>query len=236
MVFKRKGWQRRWIKAKEKTSSSVSGLHFSHYKAGAKSTLISHLHVLNTSVAVRRGVHLDRWSHGLSVMLEKMLGCTLLAKLQAILLMEADFNHSNNGIFGHRMLENARKYGFMPEEVCSERGKVPDDGTLTKVMFNDVVRQTRLSAGVGSVDAANCYNSIAHAIASLIFQAYGVPEEAVHSMLTAIEETKYYLRTVYGDSKNFRGHKTSVKVQGLCQGNGAAPAGWAVILVGVEDG
>ena len=164
-------------------------------------------------------------------MIEKMLGCTLLAKLQAILLVEADFNHSNKEIFGHRMLKNARKCGFMPEEIYSERGKVPDDGTLAKVIFNDVVRQTRLSAGVSSVDAANCYNSVAHAIASLTFQAFVVPEEAVHSMLTAIEEMKYYLRTTYGDSNNFRGHKISVKFQGLCQENGAGPAGWAVISI-----
>ena len=43
--LKRVGWQWRWSKAKEKTSSSVSGRHFSHYKAGAKSALISHLQV-----------------------------------------------------------------------------------------------------------------------------------------------------------------------------------------------
>ena len=32
--LKQGGWQHQWGKAKEKTSSSVSGLHFSHYKAG----------------------------------------------------------------------------------------------------------------------------------------------------------------------------------------------------------
>ena len=56
-------------------------------------------------------------------MLEKMLGCTFLTKLRAILLMEGDFNHSNKKIFGFSMLENARKYGFIPEEVYSKRGK-----------------------------------------------------------------------------------------------------------------
>ena len=40
----------------------------------------------------------------LEKMLEKMLGCTLLTKLRAILIMEADFNHSNKEIFGFRML------------------------------------------------------------------------------------------------------------------------------------
>ena len=115
-----------------------------------------------------------------------MMGCTFLTKLRAILLMEADFNHSNKEIFGSRMLENARKYGFIPEEVYSERGKTADYGTLAKVLFQDVVRQTRLTAGLASFDASNCYDSVAHAIASLVFQAYGVPEEGVQSMLFTI--------------------------------------------------
>ena len=81
--LKRGGWQHRWGKAKEKTSSSVSGLHFSHYKAGVKSDLISHLHDLKTSVTLRRGVFLARWAKGLLVMLEKMLGCTFLTKTES---------------------------------------------------------------------------------------------------------------------------------------------------------
>ena len=108
------------------------------------------------------------------------------------------------------MLENARKYGFIPEEVYSEYGKTADDGTLAKVLFEDFVRQTRLAAGIASVDAANCYDRVAHTIASLIFQAYGVPEEAVQSILSTTEEMKYYLRTAYRYSKNYRGHKISV--------------------------
>ena len=74
----RGGWQHRWGKAKEKTLSSVSGLHFSHYKVGVKSDLISHFQALKTSVALRRGVFLARWAKGLSVMLEKMLVCNLV--------------------------------------------------------------------------------------------------------------------------------------------------------------
>ena len=54
------------------------------------------------------------------------------------------------------------------------------------------MRQTRLSAGLSSVDTANCCDSVAHAIASLVFQAFGVLENAVLSMLTTIEETKFF--------------------------------------------
>ena len=125
--------------------------------------------------------------------------------------MEADFNHANKEIFGYRMLQNVRKHQLMPEEVYSKPNKTADDGTLAKVLFFDITRQTRLSAGISSVDAANCYDRVAHAIASLTFQAFGVPEKAVHAMLTTIEEMKYFLRTAYGDSKKFRGHKILVK-------------------------
>ena len=70
------------------------------------------------------------------------------------------------------MLENARKYGFITKEVYSKRGKTADDGSLAKVLFQDVVRQTRLTAGLASVDVANCYDSVAHAIASLVMNPY----------------------------------------------------------------
>ena len=67
----------------------------------------------------------------------------------------------------------------MLEEIFSERNRMSDDGTLDKVLFYDIVRKLRVSAGIISVDAANCYDSIANAIAYLVFQAFGVPEEAI---------------------------------------------------------
>ena len=86
-----------------------------------------------------------------------------------------------------------------------------------------------MPAGKSSVDAANCYNRVAHSIVSLVFQSFGVGEKSVTAMLEAIEEMKNFLRTAYGDSKDFAGSTIEVKTQGLCQGNGAAPAGWCVI-------
>ena len=85
--------------------------------------------------------------------------------------------------------------------------------------------------GLASIDAANCYDSIAHAIESLISQSLGVPLEAVESMLSAIQDMKFFLRTAYSDSKNCVGSTVKVKFQGLCQGSGSAPAGWTVITV-----
>jgi hypothetical protein len=71
----RKQWQKRWKKVKENTSSSQSGLHFGHYIAGADCNYISQFHALCISLALKKGIALERWSNGLSVMLEKCSGC-----------------------------------------------------------------------------------------------------------------------------------------------------------------
>ena len=72
--------------------------------------------------------------------MEKMFGCALVTKLQSILLMEADFNATNKIIYGQRMLQQARKYKLVPEEIYSERNRQANDGTLT--LFYDIVHQT----------------------------------------------------------------------------------------------
>jgi hypothetical protein len=102
-------------------------------------------------------------------MLEKVFGCALVNKLQSILLMEANFDSTNKIIYGNRMLDTARKYKFIPEEIYSKRNRLADDGTLVKVLFYDIVQQTRSPAIISAVDADNCYDPIAHLIASLVF-------------------------------------------------------------------
>jgi hypothetical protein len=137
-LITKKDWGNHWGKAKEETSSLVSGCHFSHYKAGLCLAYISHLQSLFASLVIKRGIVLDRWSQGLLVMLEKIFGCALITKLRSILLMEADFNATNKMVYCVRMLANVQKYKLMPEEVYSERNWLADDGTLSKVIFYDI--------------------------------------------------------------------------------------------------
>jgi hypothetical protein len=174
---------------------------------------------------------MDRWAVGLSVMLEKIFGCRLVSKLWSILLMEADFNAANKIIFGNQMMENARKYNLMPGEIYSERGRTADEGTLAKTLVFDIARQLKIPTGVASVDADNCYHRITHAMASMIFQALGTPPSSSEAMLSTIQEMKFFLRTGFGDSKTFAQSKIGIKTQGMCRGNGASPAVWAVVSI-----
>ena len=85
-----------------------------------------------------------------------------------------------------------------------------------KVSFYDIVRQSRRPAGLASIDADNCFDRIAHPIASMIFQALGVPIPAVQYMLSTIQDMKFFLRTGYGDSKEFASAMGDIKTQGMC--------------------
>ena len=125
-------------------------------------------------------------------MLEKIFGYSLITKLQSILLMEADFNATNKAIYGIRMLANVRKYKLMPEEVYSKWNRLADDGTLSKALFYDIVHQLQRPEGLASVDANNCYNCIAHPMALMVFQAFSVPTPAIESMLTTIQNMKFF--------------------------------------------
>jgi hypothetical protein len=178
-------WQSHWSKAMEKTSSSVSGCHFGPHIAGMKSEHSTYLQTLIATLVTRRGTVLDRWSKGLSVMLEKIFGCLLITKLCSILLMEADFNATNKVKYGIQILHNICKYRLMPEEVYSERNLLVDDGTLSKILFYDIVWQRWHSASLASVNANNCYDRIVHPMASMVFQLFGVPTP-VESILTTI--------------------------------------------------
>jgi hypothetical protein len=117
----------------------------------------------------------------------------------------------------------------MLKEIFSKKNRMADDRMLCKTLFYNITQQTRVPAAIALVDAANCFDRIAHAMASLIFQAFGVPLTAVETMLGAIENMKFFLRAGFGDWTLFGGGGISLKTQRLTQGNGASPAGWAVI-------
>ena len=109
--------------------------------------------------------------------------------------MEADFNCANKILYGIRMLKNIQQHALMPDKIFSEKNRMADDGTLAKTLFYDLVCQSRCPAGLILVDANNCYDRIAHAIALLVCQLFGVPQEAIGLMLHTIQEMKFFLCT-----------------------------------------
>jgi hypothetical protein len=108
-------WKQYWKVVNEETSASESGIHLGYYINGSKSDIISHYHASSVLVTLAHTILLERLSHGLTVILEKTLGVTLVMKRWEILLMEGNFNATNKNVYGTRMLENPHKHQLMPK-------------------------------------------------------------------------------------------------------------------------
>jgi hypothetical protein len=146
-------WKQYWKVVNKETLSLESGFHFGQYIVGCMSNIITHYHAARVSVVINHTIQLERWSRGLLVMLEKTLGITLVTKLRAILLMEADFNTTNKIIYRNRMMVKAREHDLMPEEIFREKNRMADNGTLSKTLFCNLARQARAPAAIASVGA-----------------------------------------------------------------------------------
>ena len=104
---------------KERTSSSYSNAHFGHYKAAATYKRYAEFFSTKLSIIAQSGTPPSRWGIGMTVLLEKIAGLALVNKLRAILLIEADSNMINCIlIFRDRMMEQAREYDMIPQELC----------------------------------------------------------------------------------------------------------------------
>ena len=108
-------------KTREATASSPSGIHYGHYKASAQSNNISSFLAKKITLISRTGILHERWSCGLTIMLEQIAGIALVNKLRVILLMEADFSMHNTILFCALMLNAARDSGIILSEKCSNK-------------------------------------------------------------------------------------------------------------------
>jgi hypothetical protein len=145
--------------------SSLSTLHFGHYKAVIDEAKLCEMHAV---FAVNSGYSLKRWQKGLTVMLEKKQGVILVNKLRAILLMEADFNFANKTIFGHCMMHCAEERNEIAKECAgSHQHHDATDVTLNCHLYCDIAHQKKYLAAIRGADLAQCYDCIAHSTASL---------------------------------------------------------------------
>ena len=175
-------YQVHWKQSKECTSSSISGLHFGHWKAAAESDFLSKLHALFTDIIVSTGYSPIQWQQGLLVMLGKKKGVCIPSKLCAILLMEADFNFPNKLFFGRRMLQWAEFQNQIPREIGgSQNGHQAINCTINQILTLDAFRQKQISSAVTSMDADTCYDHMAHSMISLCSQHLALAVEVITS-------------------------------------------------------
>ncbi len=219
-----------WRKFKEKTSLSILGVHVGHYKSATFLDMATNFLSRKITLIVCGGCPPEHWGHGLQVLLEKVAGVTLVNKLRAILLMEADLNYMNKWVFGYQAISKMYKLGYIPGDQYSQKEGTAEDARMYNRLTMDISRQLRHSLATMSADADKCYDRINHIIMSLLLLAIIGSMGPIVAMLHPIQTMKFFQRTARGDSSTFMGGRgRDNPLQGLCQANVAAPACWLII-------
>jgi hypothetical protein len=78
-----------WRKINKFTSSSMSGVHYGHYKAAIQDEMSPEIFALQLTVIVQSSIPPENWSVGLQVMMEKITGVCLVENLHAIQLYDS---------------------------------------------------------------------------------------------------------------------------------------------------
>ena len=163
-------------------------------------------------------------------MLEKEEGVVRVDKLRAILLLEADFNFATKLLVGKRMVESLEEEGALAEEQFGSRKQRSSiEVALNRHLLSDISRQQRRTVAIAGVDAAHCYDRVAHPFAIMVCRAIGVQKAVVQTIFSAVQQMKMRVRTAFGESRSWYGGDPNTPFQGLCQGNGCGPAVWLVI-------
>ena len=94
-------------------------------------------------------------------MLENDPGFPKLDRLRIIQLFEADYNFLLAILFGHRLMDFARRHCDLNEsQYGSMNGKQSQSAVLNKIMTYDYFRLTRENAATAKFDAAANYDHI----------------------------------------------------------------------------
>jgi hypothetical protein len=222
-------FQQFWLHADEQIQSSKSGIHFGHYKAVACDRFFLALQAAKLTLAATTGIPLARWGNGLTVLLEKVFRNIYIDKMRAICLLDADYNWLNKFVFAKRMMDRAFQEDIVLVEQFAKRGSQAAHGVVASGLFCDIACALHRMAAIESVDFANCYNAVAHPIASIALQSFKVRKVMVAMMLSVLQTMKWYLKTAFGQSATAFCGTLDDPLMGFRQGNGASPSGFLAV-------
>ena len=138
---------------------SISEIYFRHYKVQSSNPTLSALRCSLINLSIRNGTPLQRWTRGLSIMLEKAPGKILVLKLRVIHLLKANFNTLYKIIFNCRILPALESKNLISIEVIgSRRSQSTIYMALNKKLITNVANQAKSSLVIVSADITNCYN------------------------------------------------------------------------------
>ena len=186
---------------REKTSSSPSGLHVGHYKAGYENAEIAEILTSFTALPFLYGFTLSRWKKSLHVMLPK-LNRPYIHKLRIVQLFEADFNAGLKILYSRRLMSNTEKFQLNTEQIYGgRRGKTVHDCLTNLQLTYEYSQVTCSPMALIFDDMAGCYDRIRLNLNTITTRRMGMTKNAAITHSKTITGMTHKVRTAYGDSE-----------------------------------
>jgi hypothetical protein len=222
-------YQSGWAKAKERTSSGTSGLHFGHFKANSllHETVDIDLKILQMTIML--GYSLLRWRSAVDVMIPKKADSKRADQLRVICLMEPDFNYMNKWMGKITMANAEASNSIASEQFGSRKHKSAIQHALNKALCFDTLRTMKDDASLTVLDAKSCYDRIPPPLACLCLRQQGLPQNIIDASFNTIKDMTHHIRTAYGISQVSYERDDDSYMHGILQGNGAGPCIWVML-------
>ena len=217
-----------WKRAREHTSSGMSGLHFGHFKADLEHEKTLQINHQLLQIAVILGYSMLRWQRAVDVMIPKKANSKKVEKLRVICLMEADFNYMNKWMGKITMQRAESCQTIAAEQFGSRKHKSAILHAFNKALCFDYIRTTRTNASLSVLDAKACYDRIPPPLACLCLRRQGLPQNIINASFNTIKDMKHHIRTAFGVSK-LSYDRDDTYLHGILQGNGAGPCIWVML-------
>jgi ribonuclease HI len=227
---------------RESTSTSASGKHLGHYRVFATNPkvlepnnqdkmndpqILLHFVYVLLNHSLKTGKPLRRWLKAISVMLEKIPGLPLPAKLRIIHLFEADYGLAGRIIWAQRMMTNAEQHGYLStEQHGSRRNHQTHDLILLNILQQTFVNQTKTKFCIFDNDATACYDRMTVLLSSLISRNHGVPRSCCELLAATLTSMSYHIATAHGTSSKQYTNSQAMALQGTGQGQALSGPIW----------
>jgi hypothetical protein len=149
--------------------------------------------------------------------------------MQAIMLLEGNYNYYMKLIFAQRMMLSAQDKGQIPIKCFTKKGSNCVNAVMAKIMMCDESRMHHHPMGIGGNNFGNCYDRVSHPPASIALQSWGVAKEPIQILLLAMQTMQFFLCTGFGESAKSYGGSNKDCILGLEQGNAAAGPGFIAL-------
>jgi exonuclease III len=230
----------------ERTSTSPSGRHLSHYHAllkpdgstsadddyealdGArKDVWFAHHAILQYSI--RHGYCFKRWHQVVNAMIEKEPGDPRIHRLRVIHLYEADYSLLL-GVQFRRLMHHCEDNNLLnPGCYGCRAARTAHDPLVIEVLQMDYTFATRHPHIKFSNDATSCFDRIIPSVSSIISRSYGLHRNIAHLQGSMLNNAVYRIKTQLGISDDSYSHSDEHPVFGTGQGSSSSPSIWTLV-------